>query len=65
MKELRRRVRAAMIHHKVSREEVKGRLFLTTPMRMKMAQYGDKNAVVAGDLDRRSAISSTRRRSTW
>jgi hypothetical protein len=51
MTELRRRVRAAMIHHKVDREDVKGRLFLTTPMGMKMARYGDKNSVVAGDLD--------------
>ena len=50
--EARRRVRAGMIHHKVSREEVKGRLFLTTPKRMKMAQYGPKNSVVVGDLDR-------------
>ena len=52
MKEARRRVRAAMIYHKVSRADVKGRLFLTTPTRMKMAQYGPKNSVVAGDLDR-------------
>ena len=49
--EARRKVRAAMIHHDVSREEVKGRFFLTTPTRMKMAQYGDRNAVVPGDLD--------------
>lgn len=52
MTELRRRVRAAMIHHKVKPEDVKGYLFVTTPTRMKVAQYGDKNAVVAGDLDR-------------
>jgi hypothetical protein len=52
MDEARRRVRAAMIHHGVSRAEVKGHLFLTTPKRMKMAQYSDKKAVVAGDLDR-------------
>ena len=52
MKEARRRARAGMIHHNVSRAEVKGRLFLTTPTRMKMAQYGPKNSVVAGDLDR-------------
>jgi RecA-family ATPase len=41
-----------MIHHKVRRAEVKGRLFLTTPTRMKMAQYGPKDSVVPGDLDR-------------
>jgi hypothetical protein len=52
MAELRRHVRAAMIHHKVNRKEVKGRLFLTTPKRMKMAQHGEKrNSVVPGDLD--------------
>ena len=51
MKELRRRVRAAMIHHKVRREDVKGRLFLTTPTRMKMARTRAKGAVVPGDLD--------------
>ena len=52
MKELRRRVKAGMIHHNVSRADVKGRLFLTTPTRIKLAQYGPKNSVVAGDLDR-------------
>jgi hypothetical protein len=51
MKELRRKVRAARIHHKVSSSDIKGHLFLTTPTRMKVARYGDKNAVVAGDLD--------------
>jgi AAA domain len=40
-----------MIHHKISRADVKGYLFLATPERMKIAQYGDKNSVVAGDLD--------------
>ncbi len=52
IKEARRRVRAGMIQHEVAREEVKGRLFLTTPMRMKIAQYGPKNSVVEGDLER-------------
>jgi AAA domain len=52
MKEGRRRIRAGRIYHKVSCEEVKGRLFLTTPTRMKMAQYGKNRSVVVGDLDR-------------
>ena len=52
MTEARRRVRAGMIHHKVSRADLKGRLFLTTPPRMKMAQYGPNKSVVAGSLDR-------------
>jgi hypothetical protein len=51
MIELRRRVRAAMIHHKISRQDIKGRLFLTTPVQMKVAQYDGKRAVVAGELD--------------
>jgi RecA-family ATPase len=51
--ELRRRVRAAMKHHRIARDEVKGRLFLTTPTGMKMAQRGAKGSVVVrGDLDR-------------
>jgi hypothetical protein len=51
--ELRRRVRAAMIHHRVAREDVKGHLFLTTPTRMKLAQRDPKSSsVVEGDLDR-------------
>jgi RecA-family ATPase len=53
MTELRRRIRAAMKHHGIAREEVKGRLFLTTPTGMKMAQYSRKGSVVVrGDLDR-------------
>jgi AAA domain len=52
MKEARRRVRAGMIYHEVSRADVKGRLFLTTPTRMKMAEYGPNKSVVAGSLDR-------------
>ncbi len=51
MTELRRRVRAAMLHHAVKREDVKGFLFLSTPTRMKVAQYGSKGAVVPGELD--------------
>jgi hypothetical protein len=53
MTELRRRVRAALIYHKINRDEVKGRLFLTTPTRIKMAQRDPKtSAVVPGDLER-------------
>jgi hypothetical protein len=53
MTELRRRVRAAMIHHGVTREEVKGYLFLTTPTGIKMAQRdSETSAVTQGDLDR-------------
>jgi hypothetical protein len=51
MIELRRRLGAAMKHHGVANEEVKGRLFLATPTGMKMAQYGAKRSVVRGDLD--------------
>lgn len=54
MRELRRRVRAAMIYHEVKREDVKGWLFLSTPMRMKtkLACYNAKGNVVSGDLER-------------
>jgi AAA domain len=52
MIELRRRLRAAMKHHGVAHDEVKGRLLLATPTGMKMAQYGAKRSVVRGDLDR-------------
>ena len=53
MTELRRRIRAAMIHHRVAREEVKGYLFLTAPARIKVAQRDPKTGAVSeGDLDR-------------
>jgi hypothetical protein len=53
MTELRRRVRAAMIHQSVTREEVKGYLFLTTPTRIKIAQRNPKTSgVEEGALDR-------------
>jgi RecA-family ATPase len=38
MTELRRRVRAAMLHHKVTPSEVKGFLILTTPRGLKIAE---------------------------
>jgi hypothetical protein len=62
--EARRKVRAAMIHHDVSREEVKGRFFLTTPTRMKMAQYGTGTRSFRAIWTQRFAPSSRRRRST-
>ena len=49
--ELRRRVQAAMLHHGISREEVKGWLFLATPAALgwKLAQIEEGKAV-AGEL---------------
>ena len=53
MKELRRRVRAAMLHHKVTPAEVKGFLILTTPRGLKIAEREAKTGnVVAGGLYR-------------
>ena len=53
MKELRRRVRAAMLHHKISAAEVKGFLILTTPRGLKIAERDAKTGnVVAGGLYR-------------
>ncbi len=52
MKELRRRVRAAMLHHNVKPEDVKGRLFLTTPRGLKIAERDEKGRVAAGGLYR-------------
>lgn len=49
--ELRRRVRAAMLHHRVEPADVKGYLFLTTPRRLKIAEYGgEKSGIVRGGL---------------
>jgi hypothetical protein len=50
--ELRRRVRAARIHHSVTADEVRGRLFLWTPTGLKIAeQRGGSRAVVPGELE--------------
>jgi hypothetical protein len=38
--ELRRRVRAAMLHHRIEPADVKGMLYLTTPRSLKVAEYG-------------------------
>ena len=45
--ELRRRVQAAMLHHGISREEIRGWLFLATPAGLgwKLAQLEDSKAV--------------------
>jgi hypothetical protein len=53
MKELRRRVRAAMLRHKVTPAEVKGFLILTTPRGIKIAERDAKTGnVVTGGLYR-------------
>ena len=53
MTELRRRVRAAMLHHKVTPSEVKGFLILTTPRDLKIAELeNERGKVVAGGLYR-------------
>jgi hypothetical protein len=52
MTELRRRVRAAMLHHKVTPAEVKGFLKLTTPRGLKIAELEKTGKVVAGGLYR-------------
>ena len=50
--ELRRRIRAAMLHYGVTREDVKGYLFLATPMGLKMARCDPKTQIVApAELD--------------
>lgn len=46
MKELRRRVRAAMLHHNVTPAEVKGFLFLTTPRGLKIARRNRETGAV-------------------
>lgn len=49
--ELRRRVRAAMLHHRIKPADVAGRLFLTTPRGLRISQYGsDGKSVVRGGL---------------
>jgi hypothetical protein len=53
MKELRRRVWAAMLHHKVTPSDVRGSLILTTPRGLKIAELENKTGkVVAGGLYR-------------
>jgi hypothetical protein len=50
MDELRRRVRAAMLHHGVKPSDVAGWLFLTTPRGLKIAELGEKKKVQHGGL---------------
>ena len=53
LKELRRRVLAARLHHSVSAAEVKGWLFLTTPRRLKIAELDARGKkIVTGGLYR-------------
>jgi hypothetical protein len=52
MPELRRRVRAAMLHHKVTPAEVKGFLILTTPRGQKIAEHDASGKIAAGGLHR-------------
>lgn len=50
--ELRRRVRAARIHYAVTTDELHGRLFLWTPIGLKIAEQRDNSrAVVPGELE--------------
>jgi RecA-family ATPase len=52
MTELRRRVRAAMLHHGVKPAGVKGFLILTTPRGLKIAERDASGKIVAGGLHR-------------
>jgi hypothetical protein len=55
--ELRRRVRAAMLHHAVAPEEVKGWLYLWAPAGMRVAEHREgSRAVVAGELERQLRV---------
>ena len=50
--ELRRRIRAARIHHRITAEDVRGWLFLWTPIGLKIAeQQNGSRAVVPGELE--------------
>jgi hypothetical protein len=52
MDELRRRVRAAMLHHGISTDEVRGHLLLWSPAGLKIAEQRDgSRQVVPGELD--------------
>jgi hypothetical protein len=51
--ELRRRVRAARLHHRIGRDEVRGHLFIVAPKGLKIASHRDgSREIVAGDLER-------------
>ena len=52
--ELRRRIRAARLHHGVAAEELRGWLYLWAPAGLKLAEQRDGSRTVApGELDRR------------
>lgn len=60
--ELRRRVRAAMLHHRVTTTDVRGYLFLWTPAGLKVAEMRDgSHQVVPGDLERQLRAVITER----
>ena len=49
--ELRRRVRAAMLHFGIDREQVRDRLFMWAPLGRKVARQSDRSSeIVAGEL---------------
>jgi AAA domain len=50
LKEIRRRIKAAMLHHQIDPEMVKGRLFYCTHKGEKLIAYGARGEVVAGRL---------------
>jgi hypothetical protein len=50
--ELRRRVRAAMLHYGITQQDVLGYLFLSTPMGLKVAELaGSSRQIVPGSLE--------------
>jgi hypothetical protein len=51
LNELRRRVRAAILHYGIDREEMRGRLFMWAPLGRKVARQRDNsNEIVPGEL---------------
>jgi AAA domain len=61
--ELRRRVRAARLHHGIAAEDVRGWLFLWAPAGMKIAEHKEgSRAVHAGELERRLRLEIAERR---
>lgn len=50
--ELRRRLKAAMLHHNVSNDEIRGHLILWTPKGLRLAEVGDSDRRVrSGELE--------------
>jgi hypothetical protein len=64
LEELRRRVYAAMLHHRIAPADLKGYMFLTTPRGLKIAEYGGKRGerVVRGGLHRALTSQVERRK---